>query len=61
MKQKLNIVYDGPLDEEIDKVLEEAALHLGFVRWASGYCFPSKERDIAFEREVDHEQRNNSN
>ena len=52
MKQKLNIVYDGPLDEEIDKVLEEAALQLGFVRWASGYCFPSKERDIAFEREV---------
>ena len=53
MKQKLKIVYDGPLDEEIDKVLEEAALQLGFVRWASGYCFPSKERDIAFEREVD--------
>ena len=53
MKQKLNMVYGGPLDEEIDKVLEEAALQIGFVSWASGYCLPSTERDIAFEREVD--------
>lgn len=53
MKQQLNVYYDGPLDDEIDKALEDALKRLGFIRWASGYEFIAEKRDIAFEREVE--------
>lgn len=49
-KQQLRVVYDGPPDEELEKVLEQALSRLGFQRWASGYDLVDHERDLAFDR-----------
>ena len=45
--------YDAPMDEELDKKLEELLESLGWHRWASGFDHVDLQRDIAFEKEED--------
>jgi hypothetical protein len=49
--KKLRVIYDGPMDEELDEKITELLESEGWHRWASGFNFVDEERDLAFEQE----------
>ena len=49
MSRSLKVVYDGPLDRELDERIEEAVNPLGWKRWASGFNRLDGKRDLAFD------------
>jgi hypothetical protein len=53
MKKELKVVYDSPLDRELDDRIEDALKSLGWRRYASGVNFLTNERDLAFDKEVE--------
>ncbi len=42
---------DG-INEKLDAALEKVLKDFGYTRWASGYTFDTKIRDLAFEAEI---------
>jgi hypothetical protein len=47
--RSLKVIYDGPLDHELDLAIEDAIRPLGWKWWASGYEFETDKRDLAFD------------
>ena len=52
-KKNLRVVYDGPPDSRVDKLVRESLETIGYKWWASGYNHIDDERDIAFDKEID--------
>ena len=53
MKKELRVIYDSPLDRELDDRIEDALRSLGWRRYASGVNFLTDKRDLAFSKEVE--------
>ena len=50
---KAEFYYDGPVNEDLDNAIEKAVESFGLKRWASGFNFLEKRRDLAFDEEKD--------
>ena len=51
-KIKLKVIYDTPLNMDLDAAIEKTLKEFGFKRWASGYDMEDHVRDLAFEKET---------
>lgn len=51
-KIKLKVIYDSPLNVELDEAIEKTLKEFGFKRWASGMDMEEHLRDLAFEKET---------
>lgn len=49
MIKDLRVHYDGKVNAELDKAIEEALVPFGLRRWASGYDVEEDIRDLAFD------------
>ena len=47
----LKVVYDGGLNVDLDKALEDCLIKFGLKRWASGMELDTQKRDLAFDDE----------
>ena len=45
-RQSITVIYEGDINPELDRLIEQALEKVGFHKWASG--FGGNERDIAF-------------
>ena len=52
-KKNLRVVYAGPPDLQVDKLVRESLETIGYKWWAQGYNHIDDERDIAFDKEID--------
>jgi len=51
-EKKLNIYYDGPLDQELDKAITKTLEDQGWIWLGSGTELSSGERDLSFYKEI---------
>lgn len=49
MIKDLRVHYDGKVNTELDKVIENTLAPFGLHRWASGYNVADDVRDLAFD------------
>ena len=52
MKKKIKVIYAGPLDMELDKLIQDALCGIGAEWYAQGTDFTNGERDICFDIEI---------
>ena len=45
----VRVFYDGGLNKDLDKAIEDCLSKFGFFRWASGMDLQTMERDLAFD------------
>lgn len=53
MKKELRVVYDGPINSAMDRLIEWAVGFFGYRRWASGINVEDGKRDLAFDLDED--------
>jgi len=51
MKKTIRVIYDGGLDEKLDKLIRKTMEGIGAKWYAQGYDLTSNERDICFDLE----------
>lgn len=51
MKRRVAVIYDGGIDEELDKKIAKVMESIGCVWYAQGFDFVNCERDLNFDIE----------
>jgi len=52
MKKTIRVIYDGGLDEKLDKLIRKTMEDIGAEWYAQGYDLTFNERDICFDFEA---------